>query len=80
MQTRTDGAPLAFNWRGILYRCRVLSRWKLATRWWEPADAVDRHYFRVQTADQQVFELYYEAAPTATLPDNKRWMLDVVLD
>lgn len=33
VQARADGSPLAFNWHGVLYRVRVLSRWKLATRW-----------------------------------------------
>jgi uncharacterized protein DUF6504 len=55
-------------------------RWKLATRWWEPDDAVDRNYFRVITSDQQVFELYYEAAPATYIPDNTRWVLDVCQD
>jgi hypothetical protein len=30
--------------------------------------------------DQQVFELYYEAALTAAIPDGKRWLLDVCQD
>ena len=80
VQARENGQPLAFNWRGVLYRVRVIGKWKLATRWWEPADAVDRHYFRVITSDQQVFELYYEAASSARLPDAKRWVLDVCQD
>jgi Domain of unknown function (DUF6504) len=80
VQTRENGQPFAFNWRGVLYRVRVLSHWRLATRWWEPAGTVDRHYFRVVTSDHQVFELYYEAAPTAAIPDGKRWVLDVCQD
>lgn len=80
VEARDDGQPLAFNWRGVMYRVRVLSKWHLATRWWEPADAADRFYFRVITSDQQVFELYYEAAPTASVPENKRWVLDICQD
>ena len=81
VQARADGAPLAFTWRGVMYRVRVIGRWRLATRWWEPAAAVDRHYFRVITSDQQIFELYYEATPTtAQVPNNKRWVLDICQD
>ena len=61
----------------------VIGRWRLATRWWEPAHAVDRHYVRVIiiiTSDQQIFELYYETAPTNRVPDNKRWVLDICQD
>ena len=65
------------SWRGVLYRVRVIGRWRLSTRWWEPADAVDRHYFRAITSDQQIFELYCEAAPTARILENKRWVLDI---
>ena len=78
--TRDDGAPIAFTWRGVMYCVRVIGRWRLATRWWEPATAVDRHYFRVITSDQQIFELYYEAAPTTHLPDSRRWVLDICQD
>ena len=79
-QAREDGAPLAFTWRGVMHRVRVSGRWRLSTRWWEPADTVDRHYFRVITADQQIFELYFEAAPTARIPETKRWVLDICQD
>lgn len=61
-------------------RVRVIGRWRRSTCWWEPDDAVDRRYFRVITSDQQIFELYYEAAPTAQIPDNKRWILDISQD
>jgi uncharacterized protein DUF6504 len=77
VQVSEDGAPLAFTWRGVMYRVRVIGHWRLSTRWWEPAAAVERPYFRVITADQQIFELYYEAAPTARIPENKRWILDI---
>ena len=70
----------AFTLRGVMYRVRVIRRWRLATRWWEPAESADRNYFRVITSDQQIFELYYEAAPTAQVPNNKRWILDICQD
>lgn len=88
--TREDspGEPSAFTWRGVTYHVRVIGTWRLATRWWAdelggsgetgaPGAAVDRVYFRVQTADQQVFELYQEK----TKPESvARWVLDVCLD
>ena len=78
VQTR-DGRPAQFRWRGRVYRVRVIGTWRLATRWWEVerGAAVDRVYFRVQTADQQVFELYCEMAGAA---QHQGWVLDVCLD
>ena len=75
-------APTAFTWRGVTYQVRVIGRWRLSTRWWERETgagkgAVDRVYFRVQTADQQVFELYCEMAGGA---QHHGWALDVCLD
>lgn len=72
-----DGQPAAFTWRGKTYSARVIGTWRLSTRWWEAetGTAVDRVYFRVRTTDQQVFELYCEAAQ-----DEERWVLDVCLD
>lgn len=52
--------PIAFAWRGATYQVRVIGRWRLATRWWDVGAAADRHYFRVQASDQQVFEIYRE--------------------
>ena len=69
-----DSQPTAFTWRGITYRVRVIGTWRLSTRWWEKRSAVDRVYFRVQTADQQIFELYCETA------QGERWVLDVCQD
>ena len=79
-QAREDGAPLAFTWRGVMHRVRVSGRWRLSTRWWEPAAAAERPSFRVITSDQHIFELYDEAASTVRIPDNKRWVLDICQD
>lgn len=68
--------PTAFTWRGATYRVRVIGSWKLATRWWEAGSTVDRTYFRVQADDQQIFELYREAAA----PGGDRWVLDICQD
>lgn len=84
VQTR-EGRPVAFTWRGMTYHVRVIGTWRLATRWWEAGTggtggtgaAVDRVYFRVQTADQQVFELYQEITGSES---SARWVLDVCLD
>jgi hypothetical protein len=75
------GQPVAFIWRGASYRVQVIGTWRLATRWWaaETGAEVDRVYFRVRAADQQVFELYCELAKTS--PDQPGlWVLDVCLD
>jgi hypothetical protein len=46
----------------------------LATGWCDPAARVDRTYWRVETADHQIFELYHDAAAGGAR------VLDVVLD
>ena len=69
------GRPMSFTWRSVTYHVRVIGTWRLATRWWETDATVDRVYFRVRTADQQVFELYQEGSGPAA-----RWVLDVCLD
>ncbi len=73
MTLRSD-QPHAFTWRGRRYMvAAVLGTWRLATRWWQPEAAVDRHYYRVRTPDHQVFELYHAAGSSA-------WTLDVCHD
>ncbi|HEX6543390.1 MAG TPA: DUF6504 family protein [Ktedonobacterales bacterium] len=74
VQIRRDGQSLAFTWRGTCDRVRVIGRWTLATRWWEPDRHSDRTYYRVETADHQNFELYHDAA------QHGGWVLDVRQD
>jgi hypothetical protein len=62
VQMRAVGQPSAFTWRGETFRVRVLSRWWLATRWWDYEREADRTYYRVETADHQIFERYRDAA------------------
>ena len=79
-----DGAPLAFTWRGERYPVlQVLSRWHLLDRWWvspvsvalghEARGPSDRTYYRLLVPNQQIFEVYYDAASHV-------WVLDVVQD
>lgn len=68
------GQPQAFTWRGVAYRVRVLSMWRLATRWWDYERQVDRTYYRCSTRDHQIFELYRDSA------QGDVWVLDVVQD
>ncbi len=71
--TVADGQPVAFIWRGVPYAVQVIGRWRLRTGWWDPKRAAARTYFRVRTADHQVFELYQDDAEGG-------WMLDVCQD
>ena len=67
------GQPVAFTWRHQHYRVRVIGRWRLRTFWWDPKRATDRTYYRVQTREHQVFEVYRDGTTGA-------WVLDVVHD
>jgi hypothetical protein len=71
--TVSKGRPVAFLWRGQRYRIAVLGTWHLMDRWWDAQQHANRTYWRVVTADFQVFELYQEASTGA-------WVLDVVQD
>ncbi len=71
--TVTDDQPTAFTWRGGSYAVQVLARWRLRTSWWDLKRASARTYYRVRTADHQVFELYRDDAAGG-------WMLDVCQD
>jgi hypothetical protein len=55
-----NGAPVAFTWRGVTYRGKVISTWKLSDRWWERETESVRTYYRLETRDHQVFDLYRE--------------------
>jgi hypothetical protein len=67
-----DGVPAAFTWREKRYSAvRLLGTWRLATGRWNVAQRIDRTYFRVETADHQVFELYFDGVSHA-------WVLEVV--
>lgn len=68
-----DGQPVAFTWRGRRYAVTVIGKWRLRTLWWDPQRAVARTYYRVCTADQQVFELYQVGMGGG-------WVLDVCQD
>ncbi len=64
----------AFTWRGVRYPvAEILGSWHLRDRWWDPERHSDRLYYRVQTPDFQVFEVYYDRLPGV-------WVLDVVQD
>jgi hypothetical protein len=69
----SDGQPVAFTWREQSYRVRVIGRWRLRTYWWDPKRATARTYYRVRTADHQIFELYQ-------VGETGGWVLDVCLD
>jgi hypothetical protein len=71
--TVSNSRPVAFLWRGQRYRVSVLGSWHLMDRWWDSHLHANRTYWRVVTADFQVFELYQEASTGA-------WVLDVVQD
>jgi uncharacterized protein DUF6504 len=74
VETAPDGKPHTFTWHGVTYYVRVIGHWRLATRWWDAGREVDRTYYRVETADHQLFELYCDAA------QGHGWVLDVIQD
>jgi hypothetical protein len=46
----------------MTYTGRVLSWWKLSDKWWDTDLYSDRTYYRMETRDHQIFELYRDAA------------------
>jgi hypothetical protein len=69
-----EGCLDAFSWRGVRYPvAAILGSWHLQNRWWDREHHSDRHYWRVQTPDFGVYELYHDAACGV-------WVLDVVQD
>ena len=65
--------PAGFTWRGRRYTARVIGVWHLMARWWQPSAASDRTYYRMETPDYQIFEIYHDAIQDA-------WILDVCQD
>ncbi len=69
----------ASRWRlpgvGCAQRVWVIGRWHLRDRWWQPWETQsDRRYYRLVTADHEVFEVYRE------LTSKGLWVLNVVHD
>jgi len=60
VKKNAQGEPVAFTWRGVTYQGKVISSWMLSDRWWEREAYSHRTYFRLMTADYQVFDLYRE--------------------
>lgn len=66
--------PTSFTWRMRRYWVQVLSIWRLSSHWWDPTQAIDRIYYRVETtADCLLFEVYHDLLSDA-------WVLDVCHD
>jgi len=74
VETDCDGLPTAFTWRTVTYHVQVIGRWHLSDRWWEHERESDRWYYRVITADLQVFEIYRD------ITSKGLWVLDKVMD
>jgi Domain of unknown function (DUF6504) len=55
-----EGRPVAFTYHGVTYRGEIISTWQLSDRWWEQEAHSDRTYYRLMTADFQVFDIYSE--------------------
>ncbi len=60
VETDAKWQPVAFTWRGVTYRGKVISHWILSDRWWEREAQSYRRYFRLLTKDHQVFDIYAE--------------------
>lgn len=60
--TNANGHPTRFIWRDVTYRGHVVSVWRLSDKWWDDDRYSDRTYYRLETADHQVFDLYRDAA------------------
>lgn len=65
-------SPTSFTWRGRRYWVSVIGMWRLCSYWWN-AEPASRTYYRVMTAECQVFELYRTDVTGV-------WVLDVCHD
>jgi hypothetical protein len=75
IETDASGEPTAFTWRGVRLRVCVIGRWYLRDRRWQHWERQsDRRYYRLLSADHEVFEVYRE------LTSKGLWVLDVVHD
>ena len=78
VEVAPDGSPLAFTWHDVTYRVTVIGKWHLMDRWWQVTGEngrSSRYYWRVQTRDFQVFELYLDVAQRPP-----QWVLDIIQD
>jgi hypothetical protein len=60
VKKNAKGEPIAFIWRGVTYRGEIIHSWKLSDRWWEREAYSNRTYYRLMTADFQVYDIYSE--------------------
>src|SRR5262249_25609953 len=56
VETDAKGQTVAFTWRGVTYRGKVIHPWILSDRWREQEAQSNRRYFRLMTSDFQVFD------------------------
>jgi hypothetical protein len=51
----------------------VCGTWRLQARWWEREGESGRTYYRLRTADHQIFEVYFDDVPGV-------WVLSAIQD
>ncbi len=76
------GLPIRFVWRGEEYEVvRVLEKWKTTgpCRHGSGEQYVRRHWFRVETADGQEMEIYFDRQPRAR-KKKQRWWLATIME
>jgi len=82
MTTGEPGLPARFAWRGAEYEiARVLEKWKTTgpCRHGSGEQYVRRHWFRVETTDQCVMELYFDRQPRSRQKMQRWWLATVVV-
>jgi len=58
--TGPDGRPLAFRWRGRLWRViRTAEVWKEVGYWWEGEG--EKTFFRLETEGGRLVEVYFDS-------------------
>lgn len=69
-----DGdSRLTFTWRGRQRATQIIGSWRLDANWWDETSATNRIYYRVQTANLAVYDLYHDRT-------RDLWVLDVCFD
>ena len=60
--TDNRGQPVRFIWRDLLYRGRIVNKWRLQDLWWDAGRVSDRISYRRVTCNYHAFDPFWADA------------------